>query len=92
MRERKRLFFRKKRISDCRSGSDGLGHAVDRLSRRRGAGKRFRRNKRRIFDFQTVGSIIEAVKKFQTKKFDSAIIKNSVQKFDKKIFQDKIKE
>ncbi len=45
-----------------------------------------------FFGSQNVGSVIRAVEKFQRKKFNSDVIKASVRKFDKKIFQDKIKE
>lgn len=44
-----------------------------------------------FFDSQNVESVVRAVEKFQRKKFDSKAIKDSIRKFDKKLFQNKIK-
>jgi len=47
-----------------------------------------------LYNEQTSGSVIEAVKKFESKieKFDPNLISNSAKKFDRKIFEEKIKE
>ncbi|OGD65772.1 hypothetical protein A3F08_01675 [Candidatus Berkelbacteria bacterium RIFCSPHIGHO2_12_FULL_36_9] len=45
-----------------------------------------------FFDNQTSESVIEAIKKFNPKRFDPRLIRQSSLKFDKKIFQEKIKK
>lgn len=45
-----------------------------------------------FFEEQTSQAIIEAVKKFQTLSFDPQYISGKVQKFDREIFKEKIKE
>ncbi len=45
-----------------------------------------------FFGSQNVGSMVRAIEKFQHTKFDRNIIKSSIQKFEKRLFQDKIKE
>jgi len=45
-----------------------------------------------FFDEQTAGSLVDAVKKFDSGKFKSRKIKNHAMKFDKNIFKKKIKE
>ena len=45
-----------------------------------------------FFDNQTSESVKEAIKKFNPKRFDPRLIRQSSLKFDKKIFQEKIKK